>query len=109
MVSKFYYRVLVRHFSIFNGQKGTVKWHISSDHIREMSQQSVVVSFDCMLVLAGLMHNVSICVSVIKVPLGIQLKNEAKLEHMAQILDELNEYVPVQNGVTLIPRMVFGD
>ena len=49
--------------------------------------------------------------SLIKIPLGIQLKNETKLEHMAEILDELCEYVPIQqqDGITLIPRMVFGD
>ena len=30
---------------------------------------------------------------------------------MAEILDDLNKYVPVQqqDGVTLIPRLVFGD
>ena len=49
--------------------------------------------------------------SSMKVPLGIQLKNEAKLEHMAEILDGLNDYVPIQqhDGVTLVPRIVFGD
>lgn len=55
--------------------------------------------------------NLCVCVCVFKVPLGIQLKNEAKLQHMAEILDELSEYVPIQqqNGVTLIPRIIFGD
>ena len=111
MVSIFYYRILVRHFSLFNGQKRSVKWHISSDYDQEMSAQSIVVSFK--YIHFCLLHNI-ICTyvsSLIKVPLGIQLKNEAKLEHMAEILDELNEYVPVQqqDGVTLIPRIVFGD
>ena len=53
------------------------------------------------------MHN--LC--TLKVPLGIQLKNEAKLQDMAEILDDLNRYVPIQqiDGVTLVPRIIFGD
>lgn len=50
---------------------------------------------------------------VLKVPLGIQLKNEAKLKDMADILVALNDYVPVQcsndENELLIPRVVFGD
>ena len=42
----FHYRILVRHFSVFKGQKGSVKWHIPSDHVQEMSAQSVIVSFE---------------------------------------------------------------
>ena len=37
-----------------------------------------------------------IYVHILNVPLGIQLKNEANLKDMADILDSLNEYVPVQ-------------
>lgn len=46
----------------------------------------------------------------LKVPLGIQLKNEAKLQDI-EILDDLNRYVPIQqqDGVTLVPRIIFGD
>ena len=49
--------------------------------------------------------------SSIKVPLGMQLKNEAKLEHMAEILDGQNDYVPIQqhDSVTLVPHIVFGN
>ena len=55
-----------------------------------------------------------IYVHILKVPLGIQLKNEANLKDMADILDSLNEYVPVQcsgGGMNelLISRVVFGD
>ena len=49
----------------------------------------------------------------LKVPLGIQLKNEANLKEMAEILDSLNEYVPVQSSIDmnelLIPRVIIGD
>ena len=49
----------------------------------------------------------------LKVPLGIQLKNEANLKDIADILDSLNDYVPVQSssGINemLIPWIVFGD
>ena len=52
----------------------------------------------------------------LKIPLGIETKNEANLKEMAQILDSLNKYVPVhcnsdsttENGV-LVPRVIFGD
>ena len=50
---------------------------------------------------------------ILKVPLGIQLKNETNLKDMADILDALNDYVPVQcrsdKNELLIPRVVFGD
>ena len=55
------------------------------------------------------MHN------YLKVPLGIETKNEANLKEMAQILDSLNKYVPVHcNNSTveariLVPQVVFGD
>ena len=57
-------------------------------------------------------------------PLGVQLKNEAKLKEMAQILLALNTYVPFQNEVQTVqideesvsrpetklsPRLVYGD
>ena len=49
----------------------------------------------------------------LKVPLGIQLKNEANLKDMTDILDSLNNYVPAQSssGINeiLIPQIVFGD
>ena len=51
----------------------------------------------------------------LKVPLGIETKNEANLKEMAQILDSLNKYVPVQcndstaEGGILVPRVIFGD
>ena len=45
------------------------------------------------------------------IPLGIQFENEGKLQHKAEIFDDLNKYIPVlhQNGVTLIPHLVFSD
>ena len=54
-------------------------------------------------------------------PLGIQPKNEAELKQMAEILDELNLYVPMCHYSTVqedgemdyrvapIPRLLFGD
>ena len=57
-------------------------------------------------------------------PLGVQLKNEAKLKEMSQILLALNAYVPFQDEVQTVqidgesisrpetklsPRLVYGD
>ena len=45
---------------------------------------------------------------LIQIPLGIQTKNEAKIKEMAEILDTLNDYIPVKHmsditGVQQIP------
>ena len=37
-------RMLVKHMTEYSKEKDSVKWHISSTHVKEMSQQSVVVS-----------------------------------------------------------------
>lgn len=47
-------------------------------------------------------------------PLGIQTKNEANIKEMAEILDALNDYVPVKQlpddaGIQQIPRIIYGD
>ena len=51
---------------------------------------------------------------LIQIQLGIQTKNEANIKEMAEILDALNDYIPVKHlsgitGVQQIPRIIYGD
>ncbi|XP_065908049.1 uncharacterized protein [Dysidea avara] len=64
-------RILVEHMDEFKAQKCEVQWHVKSDYSEEMASKSRVV------------------------PLGLVLKNEAKLKDMTEILDDLSKYVPV--------------
>jgi L1 cell adhesion molecule like protein len=63
-------RVLVKHFDEFQNEKQSVVWHIPHEFSKEMCQRSVVV------------------------PLGVDLKNENKLDEMCEIMDRLHKYVP---------------
>jgi len=50
----------------------------------------------------------------LKVPFGIQPKNEANIKEMAEILDALNTYIPEKGLLDVgeihkIPRVIYGD
>lgn len=66
----------------FKDQVRSVTWHIPSSFQKEMSTKSKVVSTVQKFTLSA--HQ------FIQVPLGVQMKNEAYLTEMTQIMDSFN-------------------
>lgn len=77
-------RILVKHIPGISHLSSMVLQHIPHPYSVAMSKKSEVVC----------LNSLSSYLLIIKIPLGVLLKNENKLDDMMDILDGLHKYVP---------------
>ena len=81
----------------FQGERDMVTRDISSMFSKEMSCKSEVVSTSSHILYFDIYH---------WVPLGVILKNETKLNDMADIIEDLSRYVPVHESTVSVNKLL---
>ena len=69
-----------------------VVWHIPHEYSADMKKKSFIVRSSLLIIYDN--HSYLIDMIMVQVPLGVELRNENKLDEMTKFLDTMYKYVP---------------